>query len=151
MQVTDEEPERYSVGLSGLVHKVRNKRWCGICLVDRTSCLNASVMIILIQVHLYSSQLRPPMMASLLRKLVVDVPALTDNTVVALRVRFSSCFYNWIVQMLNILLVQYCKYLFLIRQACSSFCSFIAYGSISYNLTIILCYYSGIFLFIVNI
>ena len=34
----------------------------------------------------FFSQLRPPMMASLLRKLVVDVPALTDNTVVALRV-----------------------------------------------------------------
>ena len=33
-----------------------------------------------------SSQLRAPMMTSLLRKLVIDVPALTENTVVPLRV-----------------------------------------------------------------
>ena len=38
------------------------------------------------------STLRPPMMTSLLRKLVVDVPALTDNTIVALRVGlYSTC------------------------------------------------------------
>ena len=32
------------------------------------------------------SQLRPPMMTSLLRELVLDVPALNENTIVPLRV-----------------------------------------------------------------
>ena len=36
------------------------------------------------------SQLRPPMMTSLLRKLVIDVPALTENTITPLRVRQAS-------------------------------------------------------------
>lgn len=33
----------------------------------------------------FTSQLRPPMMTSLLRKLTIDVPALTENTIVPLR------------------------------------------------------------------
>ena len=37
-----------------------------------------------------SSQLKPSMMTPLLKKLVHDVPALTDQTIVPLRVRFFS-------------------------------------------------------------
>jgi len=40
------------------------------------------------------SQLRPPMMTSLLRKLVIDVPALTENTITPLRVSLHSPTYR---------------------------------------------------------
>ena len=48
------------------------------------------------------SQLRAPMMTTLLRKLVVDVPALTENTVVPLRVsRIALNFLFHIIYLLN--------------------------------------------------
>lgn len=48
------------------------------------------------------SQLRAPMMTSLLRKLVIDVPALTENTVVPLRVIFYFLLIQNFFKMFNV-------------------------------------------------
>jgi len=58
---------------------------CGLCTRSKV-CYIRLFMIFLHCWMWWCSQLRPPMMTSLLRKLVIDVPALTENTITPLRV-----------------------------------------------------------------